>query len=149
MFELGEGVMHRRSYRGEKGVLLLRQVQRVEVLRQGRDLHEHGAGKDLLACVPFLLPIHRSDAQCVDSDGKDVFEILRSTESGYNYYFFDSNVLRDNDSSAYDYSSSKGCSKPMTWLVWVVVVVVVVIVIVVIVVLVMSNKKKGGCCGLR
>lgn len=85
----------------------------------------------------------------MDSNGKDVFEILRSTESGYKYYFFDSNVLRDNDSSAYDYSSSKGCSKPMTWLVWVVVVVVVVIVIVVIVVLVMSNKKKGGCCGLR
>ena len=85
----------------------------------------------------------------MDGDGKDVFEILRSTESGYNYYFFDGNVLRDNDSSAYDYSSSKGCSKPMTWLVWVVVVVVVVIVIVVIVVLVMSNKKKGGCCGLR
>lgn len=51
--------------------------------------------------------------------------------------------------AAYDYSSSKGCSQPMTWLVWVVVVVVVVIVIVVIVVLVMSNKKKGGCCGLR
>ncbi|KAK8830851.1 hypothetical protein WA577_003554 [Blastocystis sp. JDR] len=83
-----------------------------------------------------------ADAQCVDGDGKDVFEILRSTESGYNYYFFDGNVLRDNDSSAYDYSSSKGCSQPMTWLVWVVVVVVVVIVIVVIVVLVMSNKKK-------
>ena len=109
-------------------------------------MHGNGTGKDLFACVFALLLVHCSDAQCVDSDNKDVFEILRSSESDYKYYFQDGNVLRDNDSSGYDYVSSKGCSQPMTWLVWVVVIVVVVIVIVVIVVLATSNKKKGGCC---